>query len=238
MITSLNEFEGINFNGSDINEVVFNGVKVWGGASSLPEGYTKLDYIEATGTQFINLINVYPTDDVEWETSIQWVGDMEPGNRWFMGMGTNPNAYWGRIYSKSTNSILYELNGSAKAGVTPATKTFDHVVYTFNHETLINTLTVNGTDLGTSNSSYVSTATYRPLALLGISGRGTCKARVQYTNVWINGELVRGMIPCKNTENVVGMYDTVNGVFYDNDGTGEFICETTESEVEVNEFTN
>lgn len=223
MITSFDSFGGVNFNGVDIDEVVFNGVKVWGGASVLPEGYTKLNYIEATGTQFINLVNVYPTDDVEWNVSIQWAGEMQSGNRWFMGMGTNPNAYWGRIYSTTYKKILYELNGRAKEGVTPATEDFDNIVYTFNHETLLNTLSVNGLSLGTSDSNYASTATYRPLALLGISGKGTCKARVKHTNVWLNGELVRGMLPCINEEGTVGMYDTVNSVFYDNDGTGEFL---------------
>ena len=38
-----------------------------------------------------------------------------------------------------------------------------------------------------------------------------------------NGVLVRNFVPCKRTsDSVVGMYDTVNDVFYTNAGTGDF----------------
>ena len=36
--------------------------------------------------------------------------------------------------------------------------------------------------------------------------------------------MVRDLIPCyRKVDNVAGMYDLVNDVFYTNEGTGEFI---------------
>ena len=36
--------------------------------------------------------------------------------------------------------------------------------------------------------------------------------------------LVRNMLPCKNERGIVGMYDTVEKKFYNNNGTGTFIA--------------
>lgn len=41
--------------------------------------------------------------------------------------------------------------------------------------------------------------------------------------IWDNGSKVRDMIPCyRKLDNVIGMYDLVNNVFYTNQGTGSF----------------
>lgn len=46
---------------------------------------------------------------------------------------------------------------------------------------------------------------------------------IYYCKIYDNGTLVRDMIPCyRKNDNVVGMYDTVNNVFYTNAGTGTF----------------
>ena len=42
--------------------------------------------------------------------------------------------------------------------------------------------------------------------------------------IWDNNVLVRDYVPCyRKEDNVVGMYDIVNDVFYTNLGTGEFL---------------
>ena len=45
-----------------------------------------------------------------------------------------------------------------------------------------------------------------------------------YARIKVNSILVRNMIPCyRIADNIAGMYDTVNNVFYTNQGTGTFI---------------
>ena len=38
----------------------------------------------------------------------------------------------------------------------------------------------------------------------------------------VSGEVIRKFVPCKNASGAVGLYDTVNGQFYANAGTGSF----------------
>ena len=54
------------------------------------------------------------------------------------------------------------------------------------------------------------------------TGQGTCKAVIEYLTIWESDTRVRDFIPCKNPSGAVGLYDTVNGTFYGNSGTGTF----------------
>ena len=50
-------------------------------------------------------------------------------------------------------------------------------------------------------------------------------AHIFYVKIWDNGTLVRYYLPCyRKSDNEIGMYDTVNGQFYTNAGSGNFTC--------------
>ena len=46
--------------------------------------------------------------------------------------------------------------------------------------------------------------------------------RVYWFKIYDNGTLARDFVPCKNASGAVGLYDTVDGQFYANAGTGTF----------------
>lgn len=47
---------------------------------------------------------------------------------------------------------------------------------------------------------------------------------IYYAKIWQNGVLIRHFIPAQRVgDSVLGLYDDVNGTFYTNDGTGNFI---------------
>ena len=78
--------------------------------------------------------------------------------------------------------------------------------------------------------TYENYSTDLPLYIFGSNHNGVYNygtrffGRVYYAKIWDNDALVRNLIPCyRKTDNAVGMYDTVNGVFYTNQGTGEFL---------------
>ena len=48
--------------------------------------------------------------------------------------------------------------------------------------------------------------------------------KIWYCKIYDDDVLVRNFIPCKNPSNEIGMYDTVNDVFYGNAGTDSFIA--------------
>jgi hypothetical protein len=63
------------------------------------------------------------------------------------------------------------------------------------------------------------------VVLFRLCGRYVIYARLYYTKMWKNGTLVRYLIPAKrNSDNVVGMYDTVSKTFFTNAGSGAFIA--------------
>ena len=52
------------------------------------------------------------------------------------------------------------------------------------------------------------------------------KGKIYEFKLYDNDILVRNFIPCyRKIDNVPGMYDVVNGVFYTNAGTDEFITD-------------
>ena len=55
---------------------------------------------------------------------------------------------------------------------------------------------------------------------LHFDGYGKCWYLKIYDH---NKVLLRDLVPCKNSNNIVGMYDIVNDVFYTNAGTDNFI---------------
>lgn len=63
------------------------------------------------------------------------------------------------------------------------------------------------------------------------------KGKIFYCKIWENNILVRNFIPVKrNSDNVLGMYDTVNKIFYTNAGTGNFTAGNVKSAYKFKQF--
>ena len=184
--------------------------------------YIPLEYIESTGTQWIDTgfianngmvldAKVLPIDG----TMI--VGSIGPSN-------INPR-YTRNIVTYTSNGVYIPqkldnyLGGYADAGTSPAVIHFDTtgtkfyctvngnvVVDTITSDTLINQTTT----VKISFSDYSST---------------TRSGRYYYVKIKnSNNTLVRDFIPVRNHDGSVGMYDKVSGAFFPNAGTGEFIA--------------
>ena len=61
-----------------------------------------------------------------------------------------------------------------------------------------------------------------------------CHMKLYYCKIYIAGILQRDLVPCyRKSDNVVGLYDLANDVFYTNQGTDEFFVETTDINTEM-----
>lgn len=72
-------------------------------------------------------------------------------------------------------------------------------------------------------SSYPSTKIY--LLNTGDNGAGTSwlgRCKIHGLQIYDNGTIIRDFILCKNASGAVGLYDTAEGQFYANAGTGTF----------------
>lgn len=183
----------------------------------LPSEYRRVKYIESTGTQYIN--TGYLTES-KFKLKIKF----SPQNittRQGMGVnGSTPN--WFSV----EQSGLFSFNNTRVCNLTIG-KVYD-LEYYFQEQSPranINVKDQNGTILG-QLTNVQRGASELPICLWRIntdtSGRGIMKIySCQIYNS--SNTLVRDFIPCyRISDDEIGMYDIINGVFYSNEGTGTF----------------
>lgn len=192
--------------------------------------YTFLKYIEATGTQYI-------------ETSLsgpaRWVG---------AGQGTSDSVGSKCILSaltSSANVYLASRFGTSQVagkswtiGITHSqVPTLSYAEYDINFASDLFTGTINGEAVSRSNS-----LTFTTWSIGTAFGTGTTQypfiGYIYRQQAYQNNVLVGDFIPAiRNSDNVVGMYDTVSGTFFTNAGTGDFTAGTPVSAGEVLKLT-
>lgn len=187
----------------------------------LPSGYTLLDYIESTGTQYINT-GFIPNQDTRVVCDFQFT--VAPSGREHWGV------FGGRDYTSVTNKH-YAFGYTSKAFRTDynTTRSF----YKANAFDAIGRHIVDMNKNITSLDGTLITHTYTEfntgyqIVLFGISTTGNVtnlsKLRLYSCQIYDNNVLVRDFKPCINPDGDVGMYDTVGKMFYSNAGTDTFI---------------
>ena len=119
-----------------------------------------------------------------------------------------------------------EIDAGDKITQTSVTLTGDDVIKASNVENNFY-LNVNGTNYTPTVTTAASNLAYsvRTMHLLHSNGYdfGYTSGKVYYCKITVDGTLVRNFVPCyRKSDNIVGLYDLVNGVFYTNAGTGNF----------------
>ena len=189
---------------------------------TLPVGYTQVDYIESTGTQYIDT-GITPANGFGFEidcmvltqvsvsaTSTKLLGSSKFNNGSWGGVfiGTYPTNAGGQL-SWFNNSNLYD---PGLTGYTRQTIKSRNNVYTKPNGATVNT--------PYSTDDYINGSLY----LFTVHSDGTfgnAGARIYSCKLYNNDTLVRDFIPCyRNSDNEVGLYDLVGGTFYTNGGTG------------------
>ena len=95
-----------------------------------------------------------------------------------------------------------------------------------------NTITIDGTNIALGAATF---STSVPMYMFAYNSNGTATPsgamRIYSCKIYDNGMLIRDYVPCKNANNIVGMYDKVNRKFYVNLGTGSFIAGNSTQEI-------
>lgn len=189
--------------------------------SSIPNSYTRVDYIESTGTQYINTnvtvngklrtILDFDNQDANIDGNI-FGGRNGASDKTFIFFLWGSNNKFRSDYNTTSNqdTQLTGVTGRFLIDKNRGTTTVTH-----NGNTYTKTIT---------NSDFIGD---RPLVLFAKDNDGTIDGYTSYKlyscKIYDDDELVRDFIPCKrNSDNKLGLYDRVNGVFYINNGTGEF----------------
>ena len=189
---------------------------------NIPSGYTVLKYLEGTGTQYIN--TGYKPYKTRTDLIFQQTG------------GTTASYYIVGLKDSDIGRYIVAIYNSAQRAWLTTDKEASEWVLLSNHNNNPHLLVYNDTNHkvvfdGVDKmvvSDFTSEAS-RPVYLFGLNNLGNpdglFKGRIYYCKFTDKetGLVVREFIPCKrNSDNVVGMYETVSGVFYTNDGTGTF----------------
>lgn len=190
----------------------------------LPEGYTQVEYIEGTGSQYINIgTKMYNNSELELCFSF----DDMPQDCSIFGSRLNGATNNFEIASSKPAFLLYLDYGSYNTSRATYNKAVINTKYICTISKSLRavydenrTLLVRNTNLISQNNVTPSNALIFDTA--GGFSQNKLKGKVYYCKVWENGVLVRDMIPSKNPSNVAGMYDIVNEVFYTNAGAGTF----------------
>lgn len=179
----------------------------------LPAGYTKLQYIQSTGTQYVDT-GFVPDENARLIMDAQ-LATTSGYPSIFGTRSSNAKMFW--LYANSATEIVFGF-GSSKP--TAACTMGNRLSVDANK----NTLTVNGSVLATATASTFTAA--GNLYLCAANNNGTLQYAAQMKlyscQIYDNGTLVRDFHPCIDASGAVGLYDFVGKQFYGNAGTGAF----------------
>lgn len=191
---------------------------------SLPAGYYRLDYIESTGTQWIDTgVSVSPTNAPKLKTVVDKISTTT-GKFALDGTAYGGSPYTNGFYiGVDENGNIAYADGRAIVRTTTA---YDGTRRVFTYDAPNGTLDVAG--LFSQSFTFRAPDAGLNFYLFGYNGASNgadCySGKIYAAQLYLDGVLVRNMIPCFSaTDGEVGLYDKVNGVFYGNDGTGEFV---------------
>ena len=180
----------------------------------LPSGYKRLEYIQSTGTQYINT-GFKPNNNTRVVMDLLYTGSENISNE-FGAWNSSNNASFICLTTGQNN--LYPFYGNASQTVS-VNRTARHTV-----DMDKNVVKMNGTTMITFDQMSFQ-CTY-PMFLCCFNNVGSnwnmTSMRIYSCQIYDNGTLVRDFIPCQTTAGEIGLWDDVNSVFYGNAGTGTF----------------
>lgn len=200
--------------------------------SRVPSTYQEVEYIESTGTQYID-IGLIANQDTGFEIDFIPYNSLTTG---WDGTTSTPGTIFGSRLDSIRNG--YQLttwtNNSKKGHFLFGTDTsnVDNIRYDAQMASNIRQhilfknliLSNNGNNINVTLYNFETPSTLLLFALNGENGvKENSIIRLYSFKLYNMDIIIRNYIPVKK-DNVVGLYDTVEQKFYTNQGTGSFIA--------------
>ena len=192
-------------------------------SEDLPDGYQQVEYIQSTGTQYINTgykakpntqIDVdFQFTDLKVQQRLYGCDSDNNSNNLSFAMYINGNTKWAYAYSNGTGNWV----------------STDIAADTNRHKFKFNILNGNvivDSTLKTISGNPTNISGYN-LYIMARDNMGTtdgfAKLKLYGFNIYEGSNIVRSFIPCyRKSDSVRGLYDLVEGQFYTNAGSGTF----------------
>lgn len=187
-------------------------------AVTLPAGYTQIEYLQSSGTQHIDT-GFKPNNNSKIVTTLQFVSSSS-GNKFCLGARTSNNV--GRFslgYSFGSGGGWFFGHGASVTTVNTTSSPTDKTSVVIDK----NVCTIAGQSATATPSTFSTT---QNLVLFADNEGGKVgqngAIKLYDCSIYDNGTLVRNFVPARNSSGTLGLYDTVNGIFYTNQGSGTF----------------
>ena len=215
---------------------ILSGERVlWERPGLLPSVYQQVEYIATDGNQYIDtgvLASDY-SDGIRYTmkgnvtsyqstSTIYWFGALADGSR-SGNICTSGGALL--LIAGSSGNQLFSMNPPdagedfelVAEGSSNAVSSF---FMTLDGDKLINSSATTNSEMPDANI-YLFTA--KGTSAASTAGRKYYGRLYSFTMDSVDGTPIRNFVPCyRRSDDVIGLYDTVEGVFYTNIGTGDF----------------
>lgn len=201
----------------------------------LPSGYTQLEYLQSSGTQYINTNMFYTHVKATYE---------------IMSVGSTYIAIFGsRTSSSSSNQFAfgyaahqspklwrfdYENEHQALDSLTVGTELPWDGKHTISIDSNNGSILIDNNLINLGFPASIEASSVLPLYLFALNTNGTAgeigntriySFKLYDTNFnFMMEKPVLNLVPARNSSGALGMYDTIGGKFYTNAGTGTFIA--------------
>ena len=179
---------------------------------SLPSGYKRLEYIQSTGTQYIDTL-------FKPNSNTKFVVDLQISNNMCHVFGARTS------YLKKALCLFWKSNSAWAIQV--GNTQFNAGAF---DETARHKVTMTATELymdGNLQKSY-STDYFQCeqnawlMSCYSSSASEYASGKLYSCQIYDNGTIIRDYIPAKLSDGTVGLYDKLSGLLYINAGTGTF----------------
>lgn len=217
-----------------VPENIKEGVEIFGVVGNYGKGipteteYTKLSYIESTGTQYIETF-AYPDRFMDIDIKYRRTSNLDYG--WEAPFGCREHGY---------NFVFWDrANGSETTKATQfSTLTYQEWEISksnFNIDTMLKiahdcyVLQFDGEIYQIEKNSYSTSKSTTSINLFANKNKdgsvdSPCCMRLYSCKIYYKNELYRDYIPCKDASGVVCLYDKISKMYFYNQGTGDFIA--------------
>lgn len=195
-------------------------------------GYKQLEYLESTGTQYINT-GVKSASSISFEIVADRPKSPAQGTSWFLcgSVLDTTNGHIRIFESNSASSTAYLAFSYGKAS---SSTILDYVgLSAFNKSRFVmqnGVLTFdNGAETITSTHAGLTFSSLNDIYLFagGASRPSQITTTIYSAKFYDNGTIIRDFIPVIDKHGIACMYDKVSQTFFYNSGTGDFVAGPT-----------
>ncbi len=193
--------------------------------------YTKLEYIESNGTQYIDTgVSISPSNGrkLKYVIDSQMTGSLSSANINGSGWGASP--YFNSFYVGFFQGIMYYGNGRTDESVSGTAADNNRHIFTYDAKNGV--ASISG--IKEVSFTYQEPDGALPLLLFGYSQHNNTplhSERMYSCKIYEDNVLVRDYIPALRSDGIAGMYDAINDTFTASSGSSNFIAGGESSEI-------